>query len=183
MTDLAANKALVLAFWESSADDKGRLTTDDVEWHLPISVATRSGFTQDLRGDDVRALFTGGQAMYQPERTWDIWHVVADDNLVALHCTMHALTASGNDYHGSYHMLFRIEGDRIAEAWEFLDTAVRDGTHGPEDRRLRSQRRQRLRAGPRPRWPRRRRARSPGSRPRPAAPISESSPGTSPGRR
>jgi hypothetical protein len=78
VTDLAANKAIVLAFWESSADDEGRFITDDVQWHLPISVAQRSGFAQDLRGDDVRARFTGGGAMYQPERTWDIWHVVAD---------------------------------------------------------------------------------------------------------
>jgi len=132
VTDLAANKALVRAFWESSADDKGRLITDDVQWHLPTSVAARSGFAQDLRGDDVRALFAGGQAMYEPERTWDIWHVVAEDDLVTLHCTMHGLTASGNDYHGSYHMLFRIEGDRIAEAWEFLDTAYVMERMGPK---------------------------------------------------
>jgi ketosteroid isomerase-like protein len=129
--DLAANKAIVLAFWESSADDKGRFITDDVQWHLPTSVAVRSGFAQDLRGDDVRALFAGGQAMYQPERTWDIGHVLADDDLVALHCTMHGRTATGNDYHGSYHMLFRIEGDRIAEGWEFLDTAYVMERMGP----------------------------------------------------
>ena len=29
----------------------------------------------------------------------------------------------GKEYHGSYHMLFRVEDGRIAEAWEFLDTA------------------------------------------------------------
>jgi ketosteroid isomerase-like protein len=36
---------------------------------------------------------------------------------------MHARTTAGNDYHGSYHMLFRVADGKIAEAWEFLDTA------------------------------------------------------------
>jgi ketosteroid isomerase-like protein len=52
-----------------------------------------------------------------------VHHVVAEDDQVTLHCTMHARTNVGKEYHGSYHMLFRIEHDRIAEAWEFLDTA------------------------------------------------------------
>jgi len=41
----------------------------------------------------------------------------------SLHVRMRGRTASGNTYHGPYHMLFRIDGDRIAEGWEFLDTA------------------------------------------------------------
>jgi ketosteroid isomerase-like protein len=36
---------------------------------------------------------------------------------------MHARTTAGKEYHGPYHMLFRVAGDRIAEVWEFLDTA------------------------------------------------------------
>ena len=44
---------------------------------------------------------------------------------------MHGRTVSGNDYHGSYHMLFRIDGDRIAEGWEFLDTAYVMERMGP----------------------------------------------------
>jgi predicted SnoaL-like aldol condensation-catalyzing enzyme len=131
LTDLAANKAIALAFWEASADDKARFVTADVVWHLPLSVA-RPGLGQDLRSDDVLTLFTAGRAMYEPERTWDIWHVIAEDDLVTLHCTMHTRTASGNDYHGSYHMLFRIDGDRIAEAWEFLDTAYVMERMGPK---------------------------------------------------
>ena len=69
------------------------------------------------------ALFVGSTQVYEPDRTWDIDHVLAEDDLVTLHCTMHARTTAGNEYHGSYHMLFRIEGGTIAEAWEFLDTA------------------------------------------------------------
>ena len=86
------------------------------------SVARR-GFDQDVRGEAVRALFLGSSERYDRDRTWDVHHVVAEDDLVTLHCTIHASTNVGKEYHGSYHMLFRIEQDRIAEAWEFLDAA------------------------------------------------------------
>jgi ketosteroid isomerase-like protein len=128
MSDTARHKQLVLDFWAS--DDKTTFVTDDVRWHLPISIA-RNGFAEELQGDDVRALFRGGAAMYERDRTWEIQHVVAEDDLVTLHCTMHGRTVSGNDYHGSYHMLFRIDGDRIAEGWEFLDTAYVMERMGP----------------------------------------------------
>ena len=38
----------------------------------------------------------------QPDRTWDVHHVVAEDDLVTLHLTMHATTNVGKEYHGSY---------------------------------------------------------------------------------
>jgi ketosteroid isomerase-like protein len=83
----------------------------------------RRGYAQEVKGDEVRALFLGSLERYEPDCTCDVDHVIAEDHLVALHCTMHARTTIGTEYHGSYHMLFRIEDGRIAEAWEFLDTA------------------------------------------------------------
>ena len=122
MSDVERNKALVREFWAAANDDKMRFLADDACWHLPTSVARR-GFDQDVRGDAVRALFLGSSERYDQNRTWDVHHVVAEADLVTLHCTMHARTNVGKEYHGSYHLLFRIEHDRIAEAWEFLDTA------------------------------------------------------------
>jgi ketosteroid isomerase-like protein len=121
-TDIGRNKALVREFWAAANEDKMRYVADDACWHLPMSVALR-GFDQDVCGEAVGALFLGSAERYGPDRTWDVHHVVAEDDLVTLHCTMHARTNVGKEYHGSYHMLFRIEQDRIAEAWEFLDTA------------------------------------------------------------
>jgi ketosteroid isomerase-like protein len=122
VSDTARNKALVREFWAARQEDKMRFVADDAVWHLPTSVARR-GFDQDVRGEAVRALFLGSAERYDQDRTWDVHHLVAEDDLVALHCTMHARTNVGKEYHGSYHMLFRVERDRIAEAWEFLDTA------------------------------------------------------------
>ncbi len=88
------------------------------------SIAQRTfGGVQDLRGDAAHAIFTAATGVYEPGGSMDVLHVVAEDDLVTLHCQLHRGHRAGHDYHGSYHMLFRIEGDRIAEAWEFLDTA------------------------------------------------------------
>ena len=122
MSGSEGNKALVREFWAAPQEDKMRFVADDACWHLPTSVARR-GFDQEVRGRDIEALFLGSAERYDRDRTWDVHHVVAEGDLVALHCTMHARTNVGKDYHGSYHMLFRVEHERIAEAWEFLDTA------------------------------------------------------------
>ncbi len=122
MSDVERNKALVREFWSAANEDKMEFVADHAVWHLPTSVARR-GFDQDVRGEAVRALFLGSSERYDRDRTWDVHHVVGEGDLVTLHCTMHARTNVGKEYHGSYHMLFRLEGDRIAEAWEFLDTA------------------------------------------------------------
>jgi ketosteroid isomerase-like protein len=121
-TDTARNKALVREFWAAANEDKMNFVAEDACWHLPTSVAMR-GYDQDVRGEAVRELFLGSSVRYSADRTWDVHHVVAEDDLVTLHCTMHARTNVGKEYHGAYHMLFRVEDGRIAEAWEFLDTA------------------------------------------------------------
>jgi ketosteroid isomerase-like protein len=122
MSELERNKALVLEFWHAPFDDRERFFTDDVVWHLPPSVRVNS-IDMNVQRDGIAALFGMGFATYEAGMTWDVQHVLAEGDLVALHCTMRGRTASGNVYHGPYHMLFRIDGDRIAEAWEFLDTA------------------------------------------------------------
>ncbi len=132
MTDIDRHKALVLEFLRADFDDKDRFLADDIVWHLPNSVARSGGLAEELHGDDVRALFRNTTAVYEPEMAWDIEHVVAEGDLVALHCTMHGRTASGNDYHGTYHMLFRVADGRIAEGWEFLDTAYVMERMGPK---------------------------------------------------
>ena len=50
-------------------------------------------------------------------------HVLEDGDMVAVHATARGTTAIGHQYENEYHFLFRLEGDRIAEGWEFLDTA------------------------------------------------------------
>jgi ketosteroid isomerase-like protein len=128
--DVSSNKALILEFWGVEPADKHRYFTDDVLWHFPHSVAVRSGMGPELHGPEVVALF-GTQTNYV-DRTWEIDHVLGEDDLVTLHCTMDGWTASGNRYRNSYHFLFRLADGRIAEGWEFLDTAYAFERIGPK---------------------------------------------------
>ena len=132
MGDAASNKELVLKFWGSRPKEQAAFLTDDAVWHLPTSIANRSfrGVT-DLRGDAARAIFDAATEVYEPGGSMDVLHVVAEDDLVTLHCQLHTRTKAGNEYHGTYHMLFRLEDDRIAETWEFLDTAYLADCMGP----------------------------------------------------
>ena len=124
MGDATSNKQLVLRFWNSHPNDQPGFLTDDAVWHLPTSIATRTfGGVAELRGEHAKEIFAAGAAVYESGGSMDVLHVVAENDLVTLHCQLHTRVKGGRDYHGSYHMLFRIEDDRIAEAWEFLDTA------------------------------------------------------------
>ncbi len=93
--DTAQNKELVLEFWAAAQPDKIPFLAADAVWHLPTSVARRGFPAKDLRGEQVHALFIGSTQVYEPDRTWDIDHVLAEDDLVTLHCTMHARRRRG----------------------------------------------------------------------------------------
>jgi ketosteroid isomerase-like protein len=64
-----------------------------------------------------------------PAPTWHLSveytleHVLEDDDMVAVHATARGTTSIGHEYENEYHFLFRLEGGRIAEGWEFLGTA------------------------------------------------------------
>ena len=42
---------------------------------------------------------------------------------MVVHAHMQGRTASGKDYLNQYHFLYRLDGGRIAEVWEHVDTA------------------------------------------------------------
>jgi ketosteroid isomerase-like protein len=124
MADQARNKELVQSFWLSRPDRKAAYLAEDATWHLPTSIGTRMFGHADLHGEEARSIFMlAATDTYEPGGTIDILHVLADEDLVSLHCEVHTRIKGGADYHGAYHMLFRIEGEQIAEVWEFLDTA------------------------------------------------------------
>jgi ketosteroid isomerase-like protein len=43
--------------------------------------------------------------------------------MVAVHARAQGTTLADRDYNNEYHFLFRMVNGRIAEGWEFLDTA------------------------------------------------------------
>ncbi len=95
--------------------------TEQAQWHLPQSTATPL-----LSGRDaVVAMFMQGvSSYYQPDTMrFEHLHRLAEGDLVHSHFSLSAKTANGQDYHNHYQSLFRLEQRRIAEVWEYFDTA------------------------------------------------------------
>jgi len=122
-TTQAANKQVVLDFWHAPPAKQAGFLTDDAKWHLPPSIGDGQFGVSTLEGDEAKAIFELATGVYEPLGSVDVLHLIAEDDLVALHCVLHTRTKAGYDYDGPYHMLFRLRDGQIAETWEFLDTA------------------------------------------------------------
>src|SRR5205809_238371 len=109
--------------------------TESVRWWFPQSAAERGAAARSVAGllghvpqrpevGRAAVLDVVGHAdhFYQ-KLEYTLEHVLEDGDMVAAHATARGTTAIGHQYENEYHFLFRLEGDRIAEGWEFLDTA------------------------------------------------------------
>jgi len=128
------NKATVMAFQmlvgqqlqgEPQAGISDYLS-DDVLWHLPDTMqdladgAHKKGKTAVLRlFDDIVKRF------YEPKTmSFEFHGLFAAQNKVHFHFTLSAQTAKGLSYTSGYQMLFHLEQDKIAEVWEYFDSAA-----------------------------------------------------------
>jgi ketosteroid isomerase-like protein len=104
------------------------LLTPDVTWWVPLSAAAR-GLARPLKGrEGVIGLLGGDNSHYRTgTMRWEFHDVLQDGDRVVVHCTLRALTREGAEYENHYLMLYRFAGERIAEAWEYTDTAYAFG--------------------------------------------------------
>jgi len=98
--------------------------TDDVKWHLPQSAAQMGKALYDGKAE-VMQLFSGGVAQfYKPETMQFTYHsMIAEGDYAHCHFSLEAITANGKPYLNHYQSLFRLRNDKIAEVWEYFDTA------------------------------------------------------------
>jgi uncharacterized protein len=115
---------LLAAYARSDAEVVRSSVTDDVLWWVPQSAAGR--YPRPIRGvDAVVAVLAGPSRAYRkPTIAWTVRHVVSDESdIVMAAATMSAILVNGNEYANDYCYVFRFDGDRIAEATEYTDTA------------------------------------------------------------
>jgi ketosteroid isomerase-like protein len=124
------HKLAVERVLQALVDDEGHTThdvvADDVTWWVPASAAAKFGLARPLRGwDDVPWFGGPGWKGFEPgSSTLEIHHLVAEDDLVSAHYRRTARRVDGGRYDAEYNILFRFDGDRIAEVWEVADTAA-----------------------------------------------------------
>jgi ketosteroid isomerase-like protein len=126
-SDVESNKQVVreqmAAMDRVDTDAQAALMTDDVRYWVPQSATTVGGLARPLVGKEAVLGLLGNAKAFFSETHITIDQMVGEGDYVAVHSHMQGRTASGNDYLNQYHWLFRLDGGRIAEIWEHLDTA------------------------------------------------------------
>jgi ketosteroid isomerase-like protein len=95
---------------------------EDARFWPPKSAVKRSGIAHPLVGAQaIAALFT--RAKHFEQMHWETTHLLAEGDLVSIHTRMRGRMKNGKDYDNTHLWLFRFDGERVAEAWEYADTA------------------------------------------------------------
>jgi ketosteroid isomerase-like protein len=101
----------------------GALLTDDVRWWVPQTAAAQ-GLPRPVVGRQQLIDAFWGTVRYRPgTRSWTIERLITGGDCVAAQATLTATMAAGAPYVNQYVYVFRFEGSKIAEVWEYLDTA------------------------------------------------------------
>jgi ketosteroid isomerase-like protein len=96
---------------------------DQVTWWVPPSAAEH-GIARPLSGrDDVLNLLCGESRYEVGTMVWEYHHILHGDDLVVVHCALHARTRAGRPYDNEYCLLYRFVGQLVVESWEHTDTA------------------------------------------------------------
>lgn len=123
-------KAVVEQFLHALVDEHSDamrpLVLDDVVWWVPASSAAKFHLERPLVGWDGIPWFGGDgwKAFVPGSSVLEIHHLLAEDDFVSAHYRRTAQRAHGGAYDAEYNILFRFDGDRIAEVWEVADTAA-----------------------------------------------------------
>ncbi len=93
---------------------------ESIVWHLP----PHHPFGADFDGkDQVLKMLERGLPMFRLETMKVELHlVVADGEHAFAHFTMRAVTSKGKDYENQYFFRFRVQGGKIVEIWEAMDS-------------------------------------------------------------
>jgi len=122
----AVVERLLQALVDDDSDAMRPLVHDHVVWWVPASAAAKFRLDRPLVGWDRIPWFGGDgwKAFVPGSSVLEIRHLVAEDDLVSAHYRRTAQRTHGGDYDAEYNILFRFDGDRIAEVWEVADTAA-----------------------------------------------------------
>lgn len=127
MQQTERNRQLVLRYFDIISGRRTDLRLEDLfsadaRWHVPVSNPMIHP-NPKCGVDGVMEVLTSGVDVYQ-RGSLDIRieSVIADERDVAVQFTLLAKLASGAPYDNRYFFRFRLDGERIAEVWEYLDT-------------------------------------------------------------
>lgn len=127
MDTVAANKRIVTRYFDIISGRRTDLRLEDcftveARWHVPFSnPMIKPNPKCGLAG--VMEVLSSGVDIYQAgSLDIRIESMIGDQEDVAVQLTLIARLANGAPYDNRYFFRFRLEGEHIAEVWEYLDT-------------------------------------------------------------
>jgi ketosteroid isomerase-like protein len=117
-------RALLDAIGSQSRGALGALLTDDARWWFPPSVVDLRSLPRPITGREniVHIVIADIPVFEKDSSTFEILHRVQEGDLVALHFERIATIRGGSPYRAEYHFLVRLDGARVAEVWDIIDT-------------------------------------------------------------
>ena len=101
---------------------------DDFEWHL----MGRKTWTQSFRGKQavLKDLFGLLNARLEGNIVTTAQRIIADGDFVAVEALGNSKTKTGQPYRNAYCFVFRVEGGKLKEVREYMDTELATATFG-----------------------------------------------------
>jgi ketosteroid isomerase-like protein len=100
------------------------LFQDDARLWPPPSAAIRGVARPVIGADAIVAMLTGALGYFEAGTiAYDVNHIAAGNGNVAVSCSRTSRMVNGQRYDNEYCLFFRLVDGRIAEMWEYVDTA------------------------------------------------------------
>ena len=124
MTDTEANKALVASFFETFSSGNVpaivAAMTRDATWWVSGKL---TGFSGSYAVADLAPLLEGAKALYKSGAlSITPTAMLAEGDKVAVEAQGHAELLDGRVYDPHYHFLVTVQGGKVAEVREYMDT-------------------------------------------------------------
>ena len=121
-----SNKQLLQAIFAALAEGNGKPMRDAMAEDFSWAIAGHSAWSREWRGkqsvldDLIRPLY----ARFATTYTSQAQRFIAEGDHVVVQCRGQVTTKSGQPYNNHYCMVFRLEGGKLRELTEYMDTEL-----------------------------------------------------------
>ena len=131
------NKSLIAGVHAELAKGNGQpfvdLLAEDATWAIQGSTAWSRRYVGKaaIRDELLAPLFAQFEGRYRST----VQRIVAEGELVVVQCQGQVATRRGQRYDNQYCYIYRLEGGRVVELTEYLDTALVDAVLAPPEKK------------------------------------------------
>jgi ketosteroid isomerase-like protein len=131
--DHEANKQAARDHYQALGSGDVELFRSLITEDYRVVITGRSKISGTMSYDQILSYVAGAKDMTQSGFTFDIFSMIAEDDMVASEAEGRATLADGTEFANHYVHLFRFRNGKICEVKEFSDTALAEKALLPGD--------------------------------------------------